>query len=92
MQFTEKHERALDNVLKTLRRCQVPEITGEEMLAFTSGYVVVQEIHAFIKKLLDEQKARQALAAQQAKIAQVETPTEPKNASESPKPSKRRKK
>lgn len=62
MQFSEKHEKALDNVLKTLRRCQVPEITGEEMLAFTSGYVVVQEIYNFIKKNLEEQKLRQQIA------------------------------
>lgn len=88
MQFTERHERGLDNTLKTLRRCQVPDITGEEMLAFSAGYVVIQEIHALVKKILEEQKKQQQAQQQLSQSKEIKEPTK---SVENSKPTRKRK-
>lgn len=57
MQFKERHLRILDNLMSTLRRCKMPEPTGEEMLAFTESYYFLIEL-----KKSAEQSVTQASA------------------------------
>jgi len=89
MKFEKRHIATVDNLLKTLRRCQIPGITGEEMVAFTQGFYFLLELKNHIDQ--QTQPVNQVLqsAAPKVETTPIKQPEPP--AEEKAKPKKKAK-
>lgn len=77
MQFKERHLRIIDNLMSTLRRCKLPEPTGEEMMAFTESFYFLIELKKSAEQSVTQAAASpilpvQAATDETAKLAIVE--------------------
>lgn len=77
MQFKERHVRVIDNLMTTLRRCKLPEPTGEEMLAFTESYYFLIELKKSVEQSVTQPPispipSTQASTDETAKLAIIE--------------------
>ncbi len=66
MEFSEKHVATIDNLLRTLLRCQLPEANGEEYLAFAQSYYFLHDLKTHVAKAIEEQKRVQTASQQLA--------------------------
>ena len=66
MEFNEQQLQALDNLMKFLRRCQLPDATGEEYLAFSQSYYFLYDLK---QKSLEISQRKQAQAEAMTKTS-----------------------
>jgi len=56
MELNEKQVRILGNLLSTLLRCQIPDITGQEMIAFSEGYHFLYQLKKTVDSQIEEKQ------------------------------------
>ena len=90
MKFADKHREYLQNALKILRRCTLPNVeSGEEYIVFTQTYYFLAEL---LQQVDSELKAEQALKQAMQNPPQVnQTSTEPVNNGMIPQPKQSKK-
>lgn len=80
MELNEKHIATIDNLLKFLLRCQLPEANGEEYLAFAQSYYFLYDLKSSITKAVEEKQRQQVALQQMASTPPTNTTSKGKKA------------
>lgn len=67
MEFNKSHLQIIDNLQLALRKCEIPGVKGDEMLALAQGYHFLTFIKQYMEVQMREQQVK--IAAEQARVA-----------------------